>query len=158
MRQHDELLFGEQARRKGRKAMKDPRWKKLHNHMWDTGNVEFFRHLHLLLHEKPATGVWARWAFCLYWDRATIPFEYWSYPAIERYLSAKIAIRNAAPSDSLLREWASRMELTQAYPLVVTDYSVEDGVIPEHGYHPEALVLHGIHVLLTEGAENRNIS
>jgi hypothetical protein len=159
LHQYDEVIFGERLRRKGRLAMRDPYWKALRDHMWDTENVEFFRHLHLLFKQKPVTGVWGRWAFCVGWDRESIPFEFWSYPAIAKYLETKIAIKDAAPSSGLLSKWATRMELVQAYPPVVTDFVPGEG-IPEEGYHQEAFDLHGIPPLPARDAcyrsENHN--
>ena len=148
---YDKILFHEQFRRKGRKAMKNPCWKALRDHMWDTENIEFFRYLHLLLGQKPATWVLGRRMFCLYWDRAEIPLRFWSYPAAALFLQTKVAIKGAAPSAKLLDQWACRLGLSQAYPLVVTDFSTQEGVIPEHGFHLEAFELHRIPPPAAEG-------
>jgi hypothetical protein len=141
--QFHELIFSEQMRRGAREAMKDPVWWPLFEHMQRTGQVTFFRNLHYLFNQTRPSGHLARWWFCVLWDRGSIPFEYWSYPAITRCLSTRVP-RTVAPSEALLRQWGYRLGLEQTYPSVITDYDVESRTIPKRGFHLDALEMHGI--------------
>jgi hypothetical protein len=141
--QFHELIFSEQMRSGGREAMKDPVWSPLFEHMQRTGQDTFFRNLHYLFNQTRPSGQLARWWFYVLWDRGSVPFEFWSYPAIARYLSARLPC-NVAPREELLRQWGQRMELRQTYPSVVTDYDLRSRTIPEGGFHLDALQMHGI--------------
>jgi len=153
--QFHELIFSEQMRRGGKEAMANPVWAPLFEHMRAMPNVEFFTNIHFLFNQKPPIGNMSRWTFCLLWDRAGIPLEFWSYPAATRYLATKLPA-NVAPNEVLLRKWGSRLDLAQTYPSVVTDFDPKRG-IPETGFNAEAFVLHGTPYEAAEVAERHNI-
>jgi hypothetical protein len=57
--QFQELIFSEQMRRGGKKAMADPRWTPLFQHMQLTHNVQFFSHLRYLFNQRtPRLEIW----------------------------------------------------------------------------------------------------
>jgi hypothetical protein len=95
--------------------------------------------------------------FCLLWDRASIPLEFWSYPAAARYLETRCTVRDAAPNEATLRKWTRRLGLIQAHPSVVTDFNPRTG-IPEKGFNLGALAMHGIPYGPDEASENHNIA
>jgi len=129
--QFKELIFFEQMRKGAREAMAA------------SSRGSLFEQVHkILLKRKLPVGDMGRWVFCLLWDRAIIPLEFWSYPATECFLATKLRARNAVPNEQRLRKWASRMKLVHAYS-VVTDFNSRVG-IPERGFNAEAFRLSGI--------------
>jgi hypothetical protein len=153
--QFHELIFSEQMRSGGREAMTDAVWTPLFEYMQRTGQDTFFRNLHYLFNQMRPKGQMARWLFCLLWDRASIPLEYWSYPAQACFLATRLS-RNVAPTDRLLCKWASRMGLTQSCPSVITDFDPRTGTIPEKGFDWAALKIHGIPYDPAAEGQNRN--
>jgi hypothetical protein len=129
--QFEELIFFEQMCKAAREAA-------------GPGRSSLFEQVRkILLKRKLPEGDMGRCVFCLLWDRATIPLEFWTYRATERFLATKLQARNAAPNEQRLRKWASRMELVHGYPSVVTNFNFRVG-IPERGFNAEAFEPHGI--------------
>jgi hypothetical protein len=140
--QFHRLVFSEQMHRGGAEAMSDPVWTPLFEYMQLSGNSQFFSRLPYLFHQRPPVANMGQWLFCLFWDRASIPLEYWSSPAAQRYLLARLG-PNAAPTEEGLRLWANRLGLIRAYPSVVTGFDPVSG-IPQEGFNASALEFHGI--------------
>jgi hypothetical protein len=140
--QFHRLIFSERMRRGGKEAMSDPVWTPLFEHMQRTQNLQFFRRLPYLFNQKSPVANMGQFLFCLHWDRASIPLEYWSTPAAQRYLLVRLG-PNAAPMEEGLRVWANRLGLVRSYPLVVTIFDSGLGIPPE-GFHLDALEYHGI--------------
>jgi hypothetical protein len=140
--QFHRLVFTERMRRGGAKAMSDPVWTPLFEHMQLSGNVQFFARLPYLFNQRPPVANMGQWLFCLLWDRARIPLEYWSSPAAQGYLLTRLG-PNVAPSEDGLRLWVSRLGLVRGHPAVVTNFDPASGIPPE-GFNAEALKYHGI--------------
>ena len=140
--QFHRLIFSEQMRQGGKEAMSDPVWTPLFEHMQLTRNLQFFRRLPYLFNQQPPVANMGQFLFCLLWDRASIPLEYWNTPAAQSYLQVRLG-PNAAPTEEGLRLWASRLGLVHSYPSVVTIFDSGLGIPPE-GFHLEALEYHGI--------------
>jgi hypothetical protein len=155
--QFHRLVFSEQMRRGGKEAMSVPVWTPLFEHMQLSGNIQFFSRLHYLFNQMPPEANMGQWLFCLLWDRASIPLEFWSSPAAQGYLLTKLG-PNAAPTEERLRLWASRLGLVRAYPSVVTVFDPVLG-ISKGGFNANALEFHGIPYQALGGtAQSRNIS
>jgi hypothetical protein len=122
--------------------MTNPVWGPLFEHMRLRGNVQFFSRLPYLFNQKPPVANMSQWLFCLLWDRASIPLDYWSSPAAQGYLLTRLG-PNAAPTEDGLRLWASRLGLIRAYPSVVTGFGPVSGIPPE-SFDTDALKYHRI--------------
>jgi hypothetical protein len=145
-----ELHFAEELREHKQKVLADPFWNELFDYKRQTGDLNFFTHLPILVHQSPYVFNQAKRLFCVFWDRLEPPYEYWSYGAIERHLEETLARKDRralAPSEELLRQWVNRLGLVHSKYTLVTKYSGA-GRIPPDGYCPEALILAGVPVPL----------
>jgi hypothetical protein len=138
-----EFHFREEARKHGAQEIKDPFWDTLFAHKKETGDLKFFTHLPVLVNQAPFEFQHAMRWFCVYWDRAEIPLEFWSSEAAATYL--KIRLRQIdrhgiAPSAEVLRQWIHRLSLIPFKPPVITRYNW-NGSIPHDGFDLEAFRL-----------------
>jgi hypothetical protein len=145
-----EFHFGEALREHGGRALAEPFWDELIWHKRQIEDFNFFTHLHVLVAQPSYEFSQVKRLFCVLWDRAVCPLEYWSYNAMEIYLKETMArkgVRDAVPSANTLCQWVGRLGLCHSKYTVVTKYT-GNGCIPLDGYCAEALVMAGIPVPL----------
>jgi hypothetical protein len=141
-----EFHFSEQAKKHGAEEIKDPFWNELFAHKKAEGDLNFFTHLDALVNQAPFGFRHAMRLYCVYWDRAPIPLEYWSNESTAIYLEVKlnqIDRRGIAPSPETLRQWRQRLGLVPFKPSVIRKYG-RNGEIPHDGFDLEAFKLAGI--------------
>jgi hypothetical protein len=139
-----ELHFAESLRKKKVAALRDPFWDELILHKKAEGDLNFFTHLPVLIHQPPYEFRQAKRLFCLLWDRGSIPLQYWSYAALAAYLEVTLSTLNRhaiAPDTEALRQWVSRLGLVPFRPAVVTRYDSRERQIPIDGFCLEAFQL-----------------
>jgi hypothetical protein len=128
-----ELVFREDLRRSGGKALADPFWTPLMVLKQREGDVEFFRQLPLLVNrpEQPVHQGMRRLA--LGWDRELIPLAFWSYPAIAKRIEWEAGRKVA--NENALKQWANRLGLKQQIPRVITGYNnAQEPIIDETAF------------------------
>jgi hypothetical protein len=149
-----ELHFKEDLQDSQREALKDPFWDDLFLSKKEQGDLAFFTSLPLLINQPPFEFRQAMRLFCVKWDRATIPLEYWTGEAARAYLEASlihIHRRDIAPSEETLRQWRHRLRLKLFKAPVITGYTLKGeipdslkGEIPDGCFCQEAFELAGI--------------
>lgn len=120
-----ELHFTEAMRKGGEEAFKDPFWSPLIIQKQLEGDLQFIQHISVLVNQPPTEFHAVMRLFCIYWDRLELPLEYWSYPAAADFLRHDFRNigPNQVPSPETLRQWAHRLGLATARPLVVTKFN-----------------------------------
>jgi hypothetical protein len=117
------LHFAEEIRDGGN--LNDPEWKSLIDHKLAVRDRIFFERIGLLMGQQ---GNWehrAMMLFCLLWDRALVPLEYWCVPAATVFLREALlacSINVAGVTECTVRQWIRRLGLKRAMPPVVLKY------------------------------------
>jgi hypothetical protein len=129
VQQFHELHFTEDMREGGKKAFKDPFWSALLVQKQLEGDLQFIQHISVLVNQPPLEFHAVMRLFCIYWDRLEIPFEFWTYSAISNFLRHDFRIIGPAlvPSSNTVKQWAHRLALSTARPLVVTEFNALTG-------------------------------
>jgi hypothetical protein len=141
-----EFHFSEEAKKHGAEEIKDPFWDELFFFKKQTDPIPFFTHLPVLVSQPPFEFRHSMRMFCVLWDRAWIPLEFWSGEAAAAYLEVtlgKIDRRGIVPGAGTLRQWQHRLGLVPFRPAVITKYN-RNGRIPADGFCLEAFELAGI--------------
>ena len=141
-----EFHFSEAAKKHGAEEIKDAFWNELFSFKKETGDLKFFTHLPELVNQAPLEFRHSMRLFCAYWDRSSIPLEFWSGEAAAAYLEVKLGQvdrHGIAPSSELLRQWRRRLGLVLFQPAVITKCD-RNGQIPHDGFDLEAFELAGI--------------
>ena len=141
-----EFHFCEEAKKHGATEIKDPFWDTLFAHKKAQGDLKFFTHLPVLVNQVPFEFRRSMRLFCVYWDRACIPLEFWSAKATSEYLELVLGTTaglGIAPSPDTLRQWRQRLGLVPSKPSVVTKCP-KNGDFPQGGFDMEAFMLAGI--------------
>jgi hypothetical protein len=141
-----EFHFREEAREHGVAEIKDPFWNTLFAHKKAQGDLKFFTHLPVLVNQAPFEFRQAMRLFCVFWDRAWIPLEFWNTEATSQYLKFvlnTIAGCGIAPSPDTVRQWRYRLGLLPFKPSVITKCR-RNGDIPQGGFDMKAFMLAGI--------------
>lgn len=127
-----ELIFKEDLHRDGQKALQDPFWTPLFLLKKKEGDLEFFKHLPILVGQREQPMHQGIRRLAIGWDRETIPLSFWNYPAIAKRIEWE-AKRKVA-SENTLRQWAHLLELKQQKPLVITGYNGPWPIIDEAAF------------------------
>jgi len=85
-----EFHFSEEAKKHGEAEIKDPFWDELFYFQKQMGEMGFYTHLPALVNQAPFEFRSAMRLYCVIWDRAWIPLEFWSGEAAAVYLEVKL--------------------------------------------------------------------
>jgi hypothetical protein len=124
-------------------ALRDSFWDGLFQNKKSIGDLAFFEHLSILIDQPPQPFHQGKRLFCLLWDRACIPLEYWKYSAAVLYLQdvlGRLDRHALAPDEVTLRQWVHRLGLRPFRPAVITGYT-KGKSISRHGFNLEAFIL-----------------
>jgi hypothetical protein len=141
-----EFHFSEEAKKYGEAEIRDPFWDELFYFKKQMGEMGFYTHLPVLVNQAPFEFRHSMRLFCVLWDRAWIPLEFWAGEAAAVYLEVKlrkIDRHGIPPSPGTLRQWQHRLGLVPFKPAVITKCS-PNGRIPKDGFCLEAFELAGI--------------
>jgi hypothetical protein len=117
------LHFAEEIREGGN--LNDPEWGPLIHYKLAVRDRVFFERIGLLMSQQ---GNWehrAKMLFCMLWDRALIPLEFWCVPAATVFLREALvacSINIAGVTEYTVRQWIHRLGLKRAMPPVVLKY------------------------------------
>jgi hypothetical protein len=113
-----------------REALADPYWSSLILSKREAGDFKFFEKLGKAETNTPADLNSVFCMVCHLWDRAAIPFEFWTYPAVVSYCSHALerAGRSAGVvNEETVKHWTSRHKLTTKAKKFVRSFG-EDGL------------------------------
>ena len=97
------------------------------HHLMEIDSGGFFRWAGNIQRLKPVSLSQAQVLYCLLFDRAEVPLEFWTFPAAVAYLQFRS--KQAASLDAdCLRQWARRLRLTTAKPQVVNRFTPDKGM------------------------------
>jgi hypothetical protein len=117
------LHFAEEVRDGGN--LNDPEWGPLIQHKLAVRDRVFFERIGLLMSKQ---GNWEHrtlMIFCMLWDRAAIPLEYWCVPASTVFLREELVacqISVSGVTEAAIYQWIHRLGLVRAQPPVVLKY------------------------------------
>ena len=137
-----ELKLVEGMQMHGDAKVKDPYWSDFTSFMTQTEGPQFWRRILDRAELKPAQHQLVHRLFCFYWDRLFVPFEFWTYPAMEACLT-EILMKKSAIADSVragnLRQLVKRLKLQKSSHVIVRQFGSE-GIAP---FDIEAAVAEG---------------
>jgi len=120
-----ELNLVESMRKHGEAEVKDPFWSDFISFMTQTEGPQFWRRTLDRAALKPAQHQLVHRLFCFLWDREGVPFEFWTYPAMEAFLT-EILIEKRANANSVrtgnLRQLVKRLKLQKSSHVIVRQF------------------------------------
>jgi hypothetical protein len=121
------LLVGMQ---KHEAEVKDPSWSDFLSFMTQTEGISFLNRIVEKAKLKPAQHQLVHRLFCCLWDREVVPFEFWTYSAMQvrfaEILTKKGAADTSSVSEGNLRQLVARFKLTKSRHVIVSKFVAGD--------------------------------
>ena len=121
-----EFRLVERIQDHGEAEVKDPSWSDFLSFMTQTEGISFLNRIVEKAKLKPAQHQLVHRLFCCYWDRLFVPFEFWTYPAMEACLTEILTKKGAADTSSVsegnLRQLVARFKLTKSRHVIVSKF------------------------------------
>jgi hypothetical protein len=120
-----ELNLIERMQRHGDMEVKDSIWADFTSSQTQTEGISFWGRIVEKAKLKPSQHQLVHRLFCCYWDRFFVPFEFWTYPAMEACLT-EILMEKHAIADSVrvgnLRQLVKRLKLQKSSHIIVRQF------------------------------------
>jgi hypothetical protein len=120
-----ELNLIERMQRHGDMEVKDPIWADFTSSQTQTEGISFWGRIVEKAKLKPSQHQLVHRLFCCYCDRFFVPFEFWTYPAMEACLT-EILMEKHAIADSVrvgnLRQLVKRLKLQKSSHIIVRQF------------------------------------
>ena len=118
------LLAGMQKH--GEAEVKDPYWSDFLSFMTQTEGISFWGRIVEKAKLKPAQHQLVHRLFCFLWDREVVPFEFWTYSAMQVRFAEILTKKGAADTSSVsagnLRQLVARFKLTKSRHVIVSKF------------------------------------
>ena len=120
-----ELNLIERMQRHGDMEVKEPIGADFTSSQTQTEGISFWGRIVEKAKLKPSQHQLVHRLFCCYWDRFFVPFEFWTYPAMEACLT-EILMEKHAIADSVrvgnLRQLVKRLKLQKSSHIIVRQF------------------------------------
>jgi len=120
-----ELNLIERMQRHGDMEVKDPIWADFTSSQTQTEGISFWGRIVEKAKLKPSQHQLVHRLFCCYWDRFFVPFEFWTYPAMEACLT-EILMEKHDIGDSVrvgnLRQLAKILQMQKSSHIIVRQF------------------------------------
>ena len=122
-----ELNLLERIQMNGGAELKDPCWTDFTSFKTQTEGLSFWQRIDEKAKLQPEQHLAVHRLFCCYWDRFFVPFEFWTYPAMEAVLIDILKSEGAfdnSVSEGNLRQLVRRFNLKKSKHIIVSRFVV----------------------------------
>ena len=120
-----ELNLVERMQNHGDMEVKDPIWADFTSSQTQTEGISFWGRIVEKAKLKPSQHQLVHRLFCCYWDRLFVPFEFWTYPAMEACLTEILKSKGArydSVSEGNLRQLVANFNLEKSRHVIVREF------------------------------------